>query len=266
MTLQEIVERLRRLDPRMRVAAGLGGVAVVAVVALGVAAATGAFGSGGSDDEQVSGSTPSATAGATRTATSVPPTQEGVSGGHLTPEPSSGPAPTLTDDDLRMRGPGTTVSGTFRATRLIIPKIGVDAPFTVRTVGPDGVMGNPKGPTDVAWYDFSQNSNARGGIPGVGGNSIISGHVDYVNYGPAVFWNLRQLQPGDEIQIVLDDGTVLKYVVEWNRTADGATANWPEIVRATLQESVTLITCTGTFDPATRSYDRRQIVWAVRVS
>lgn len=266
MTLQELLERLRRLDPRMRVAAGLGGVALVAVVALGIAFAAGAFGSGGSDDERVVGGTPSATAGPTNTATSVPPTEEGVSGGHLTPEPSSGLAPTLTDEDLRMRGPGTTVSGTFRGTRLIIPKIGVDAPFTVRTVGPDGVMGNPKGPTDVVWYDFSPNSNARGGIPGVGGNSIISGHVDYVNYGPAVFWNLRQLEPGDEIQIVLDDGTVLKYVVEWNRTADEDTANWGEIVRATLQESLTLITCTGTFNPATRTYNLRQIVWAVRVS
>lgn len=246
--------------------AGFGGLALVALVALGIVFASGAFGSGGSEDEHVAGKTPSATAGPTNTATSVPPTQEGVSGGHLTPVPSSGSGGTLTDEDLQMRGPGTTVSGTFRGTRLIIPKIGVDAPFTVRTVGPDGVMGNPKGPTDVVWYDFSANSNARGGIPGVGGNSIISGHVDYVNYGPAVFWNLRQLQPGDEIQIVLDDGTVLKYVVEWNRTANGATANWPEIVRATLQESLTLITCTGSFDPATRTYDQRQIVWAVRVS
>lgn len=266
MALRDMAERLRRLDPRMRVAGGLGVAVLVAVVALVVTWAVGGFGGGSAGEQVVSDGTPSATAGPTRTATSIPPTQEGVSGGLVTPHANSGPAPTLTDDDLASRGPGTTVSGTFRGTRLLIPKIGVDAPFTVRTVGPDGVMGNPKGPTDVAWYDFSPNSSARGGVPGVGGNSIISGHVDYVNYGPAVFWNLRQLQPGDQVQIVLDDGTVLTYVVEWNRTANGASADWARIVMATQQESLTLITCTGTFDPATRSYDQRQIVWAVRVS
>jgi hypothetical protein len=38
--------------------------------------------------------------------------------------------------------------------RLIIPKIGVNAPVNVRVVGLDGAMGIPNGKDDVVWYDF----------------------------------------------------------------------------------------------------------------
>ncbi len=149
--------------------------------------------------------------------------------------------------------------------RLIIPSISVNAPMTLRVVGGDGVMQNPEGPTDVAYYDFSVFPN-MGGRPGAGGNTVISGHVDYHDYGPAVFWDIRKLEPGAEITIHLRDGSEYKYKVEWNRTVDPASTAWNEIVAATPQESVTMITCAGTFDPATRSYDQRRVVWAVRVS
>jgi hypothetical protein len=48
-------------------------------------------------------------------------------------------------------------------------------------------MPSPDNAWDVAWYDFS----AR---PGAGSNAVFSGHVDYHDVGPAVFWNLRDLR------------------------------------------------------------------------
>ncbi len=273
MNLKELWNRALQLSPTAKLGAGLGAVLVVAVVGAGLAFAFGAFGgsSGGDDDRQAAGGgtpTKSPSAVATNTAPARPSvTPAAVSAGLVTPLADNGPEPTLTEEDLANRGPTTTVAaGPFGGTRLVIPRAGIDAPFTIRTVGSDGVMGNPQGPTDVAWYDFSGKSNALGGAPGLGGNAIISGHVDYVNYGPAVFWNIRNLVPGDEVQIVLDDGSVARYIVEWNRTVDGNSADWASIVAATAQESLTLITCTGQFDTSTRSYDMRQIVWAVRVS
>lgn len=149
--------------------------------------------------------------------------------------------------------------------RLIIAKIGVDAPITMRVVGTDGHMPRPEGPTDVVWYDFSA-FQGLGGRPGVGGNTVLSGHVDYRDYGPAVFWDLRKLEAGDEIVIRLSDGSEYKYVVQWNRVVDSSAAVWNDIVASTPQESVTLITCAGTFDPSTRTYDQRRVVWAVRVA
>jgi len=219
-------------------------------------------GGGGSPDPAVS-----------RTATAVPTTattpqptatpEAPVSAGLVTPAAPSQSTATLSPQDLASRGAGAPGGGPFRGVRMVIPAIGVNAPFTVRTVGSDGKMPNPKGPEDVVWYDFSQ-WPGLGGNPGVGGNAVFSGHVDYVNYGPAVFWNLRKLVPGDEVRIVFDDGSELRYIVQWNKTTPSATADWDGIVRATQQESITLITCTGTFDPATRQYDQRVIVWATR--
>ena len=76
--------------------------------------------------------------------------------------------------------------------RLIIPAISVDAPVTPRTVDRDGQMPSPDGPRDVIWYDFSA-LPGLGGRPGASGNTILAGHVDYHGYGPAVFWDLRNV-------------------------------------------------------------------------
>jgi len=149
--------------------------------------------------------------------------------------------------------------------RLIIPSINVDAPLTMKVVGPDGQMPNPDGPQDVVWYDFSGFSGL-GGRPGVGGNTVLSGHVDYHNYGPAVFWDLNKLEEGTEIDVHLRDGSTYKYSVSWNRVVDPGASDWADIVKATPQESLTMVTCAGTFDSTTRSYDHRRVVWAVRVS
>ena len=148
--------------------------------------------------------------------------------------------------------------------RLIIPAISVNAPVTPRTVDRDGQMPSPDGPRDVIWYDFSA-LPGLGGRPGAGGNTILAGHVDYHGYGPAVFWDLRNVKQGDEITVRLRDGSEYKYTARSNRIVDPAAASFNEIVASTTEESLTVITCAGDFDPATRNYDMRRVVWAVRV-
>jgi len=147
--------------------------------------------------------------------------------------------------------------------RLIIPAISVNAPVTPRTVDRDGQMPSPDGPRDVIWYDFSA-LPGLGGRPGAGGNTILAGHVDYHGYGPAVFWDLRNVKQGDEITVRLRDGNEYKYVTRSNRIVDPAAASFNEIVASTTEESLTVITCAGDFDPATHNYDMRRVVWAVR--
>ncbi len=152
---------------------------------------------------------------------------------------------------------------------LIIPSINVDAVLSERVVTPAANgstdMPNPDGPNDVVWYDFSA-FPGLGGRPGVGGNTVLSGHVDYHDYGPAIFWNLGKLAEGDEIIIQLNDGSSYHYTVQWNRVVDPASTSWNQIVASTPQESLTMITCAGTFDSTSRSYDERRVVWAVRIS
>jgi len=152
---------------------------------------------------------------------------------------------------------GTPPSGPPIA-RLIIPSIGVDAKVVVKGVGADGVMEVPNNGFDVAWYDFA----AR---PGSGGNVVFSGHVDFRGLGPAVFWNLGKLQPDDLMEVRLEDGSVYQYRVTGKGAFDDETAPVEQIIGPTPVESVTLITCTGTFNPATHQYDKRLVVRGERV-
>ena len=141
---------------------------------------------------------------------------------------------------------------------LAIPRFSVDAPIVVLGVDDDGVMETPDGPLKVAWYDFS----AR---PGFGSNAVFSGHVDYYNYGAAVFWNLKDLEQDDIIELRLEDGTVYQYEVFSRNEYGAANAPIQEIVGRTDAEVITLITCGGTFDPSIGQYDNRVVVRAQRV-
>ena len=146
---------------------------------------------------------------------------------------------------------------------LIIPAIQLDVPVTAKAVGPKGEMPSPDGPEQVIWYDFSR-FPGLGGRPGAGGNTVLAGHVEYHDYGPAVFAHLQDLKMGDPITVQLKDGSVYTYVTHSNRIVN-ADINFGYIVTATPEESLTLITCAGDFDPATKDYNERRIVWAVRV-
>lgn len=162
-------------------------------------------------------------------------------------------------------GPSPTPEGRFPPgseapmARLVIPRVKIDAPVVTLGVDSEGVMEAPDNAWDSAWYDFSAK-------PGFGGNSVFSGHVDYINVGKAVFWPLKDLQQGDEIEVRLEDGTVYKYAVSALQQYDAATAPVDQIVGPTPTDTVTLITCSGTFNTATRQYDKRLVVRAERVA
>lgn len=142
--------------------------------------------------------------------------------------------------------------------RLVVPKLEIDAPIITLGLKDGGVMESPGGPEQVAWYDFSAK-------PGEIGNVVMAGHLDYINYGGAVFWRLRELRPGDDVQLVMEDGTRVHYTVESVIAYDEATAPVRDIVGPTAEESITLITCAGSFDPNNRLYDKRLVVRGARV-
>lgn len=251
-------ETLRRLTGGRPNLAIFGAPAALAAIIAAVVVASVAMAGGGDDDgKRAQGETPTAGASNTPESTRTP-----QSAGLKTPIAVS-PGDQLTLSDLAARGSGLPVRGPFNGQRLIIPKIGVDAPFTVKTVPGDGQMPNPNGPNDVAFYDFS-GFDGLGGTPGLGGNVVVAGHVDYINVGPAVFWDLHTLTAGDRIQIRMTDGSVAEYAVEFNKTVQADDAPWAEIVAGTAEESITLITCAGQFSAG--QYSDRQILWGRRVA
>ena len=157
--------------------------------------------------------------------------------------------------------------------RLSIPALDIDAPIGLSTIT-DGVMTNPIGPSDVVYYDFQGEWLNFGGDIGVRTNAIFSGHVDYVanvawadiRYeGIGVFFNISLLSPGDVINIRIGERTYV-YGVVWRRMIPADSDEWEPILRKeTGLDMITLITCTGEFDPKTLEYAERTVVRAHRM-
>jgi sortase A len=141
--------------------------------------------------------------------------------------------------------------------RLLIPVIKVNAPVSVKDIDAHGVMETPNSWYDVAYYDFS-------GKPGYGpgNNAVFAGHVDYYPHRTAVFWNLHTLKPGDQVQVALDDGTSYTYLVSEMIVYPADNLPLDYVIGSTPVESVTLMTCDGTFNGA--EYNNRLVVRAVR--
>lgn len=171
-----------------------------------------------------------------------------VAFGEVIHSPTAGPPPTA----VPVQGSNAPII------RLVIPSAEIDAPVVVKSVDRAGVMQSPDNAYDTAWYDFS----AR---PGFGGNAVFAGHVDYIHVGHAVFWNLQYLHMNDLIEVHLQDGTVYRYAVKSLNPYDAATAPVDQIVGPTQVETVTLITCGGTFSSASHQYDKRLVVRAERI-
>ena len=152
----------------------------------------------------------------------------------------------------------TVVASQATPSRIVIPSIGVDAPISVKSLGPDGGMEPPNGPT--TWPGTASQAGRV-----AGGNAVFSAHVDYRNYGPAVFARLKDLKKGDLVDVYLADGTVYRYQVVFSLSYPAESAPVEEIVGPTSKEVITMITCTGTFDEASRQYSHRLVVRAERV-
>jgi sortase (surface protein transpeptidase) len=139
----------------------------------------------------------------------------------------------------------------------------VDAPLESKTVEQDGVMPMPSGPEVVAVYDFSVYQPDAEHRVGFGGNAVFSGHVDYIRYGPAVFWDLSELKPSDEVLMRLDDGTEYRYAVVWNEKWPLGEVPWDRVFGVNGHDALTLITCGGSWDGS--EYSDRRAVRAERI-
>jgi LPXTG-site transpeptidase (sortase) family protein len=139
------------------------------------------------------------------------------------------------------------------------------AKIIVMGVDPNtNVMQSPNNKDDVAYYDFTTHPGNGCGAPNQCSNTVLSGHVDWYTKETGVFWNLKDMKNGDEVDIKLADGTVYKYKVVANTVYKDEDAPIQEILGDTPQESVTLITCAGDFDPRSQEYNNRRVVRAVR--
>jgi LPXTG-site transpeptidase (sortase) family protein len=144
--------------------------------------------------------------------------------------------------------------------RLQVARIGIDAPVEQVGVDASDNMDVPKLLSDVAWYKGATNE-VPGVLPGRPGDAVIAGHKDSVNGQHGVFWTLTSVQVGDELVVVLQSGTRLRFKVTDTEsvTASSNTKNLG-LFATSGAPRLTLITCTGQVNTSRTAYLDRLIV------
>jgi hypothetical protein len=138
-----------------------------------------------------------------------------------------------------------------------IPAIGVDSKLLHLGVNADGTIQVPSldGSAGLAaWYKYSA-------TPGQIGTSVIEGHVDDLQ-GPAVFFRLGALRPGDAIDVTLADGVTAVFRVTGVRQFLKSRFPADTVYGQASYPALRLITCGGTFDYATGHYLSSTVVFA----
>jgi len=137
---------------------------------------------------------------------------------------------------------------------MTIEKIHIDA--SLETVGftAKGEVDIPKGPTSPAWFEESPR-------PGEIGNAIIVGHFGWKNNIPAVFDDLDQLVKGDKLSVRDDQGIVQIFVVREMRMYGAHEAAPDVFISRDGKAHLNLITCSGVWNKAKKSYSTRLVVF-----
>jgi sortase (surface protein transpeptidase) len=138
--------------------------------------------------------------------------------------------------------------------RLRIPAIGVDAPLERLGVDKHGEVQTPAW-QKAGWYTGS----AR---PGQAGPAVILGHVDSAS-GPAVFYRLEFLRPGDDVEVTRADGSRIVFHVSGQQKVAKSRFPTDLVYGPTLEPSLRLVTCGGSFDAKSHHYRDNIIVSAV---
>ena len=142
----------------------------------------------------------------------------------------------------------------LRPARIRIPALGVDRRPVALRVLDDGSLQAPRRYPDVGWWK-------DGPRPGAKGNAVVVGHVDSAT-GPAVFYGLASLQPGDPIAVTRRDASAVQFRVRTVQRFRLADFPADRVYRRDGPPGLVLITCGGTYDRAAGRYLDNVVVFA----
>jgi hypothetical protein len=151
-----------------------------------------------------------------------------------------------------------SMHGAPRPVRVAIESIGLDAEIEVLEIV-DGAFQDPTTSDKVAWYKET-------GRPGMSGNMVLAGHLNYWGDPEGVFYALDRVQQGDVVEVTGQDGTVHRYEVVSVEQVEATAETLPEVAGPASETALTLITCGGQWDPGTQTYLHRTVVKAVEIA
>jgi Sortase domain len=140
--------------------------------------------------------------------------------------------------------------------RLVIPAIAINASIESVGIRSDSDLATPtRHPwEDVGWYDL-------GPLPSERGSAVIDGHLDRPGGSPAVFWRLREIQVGDDVQVTRSAGKTLHFRVTRIAYYPPGQAPLQDIFGNLGGKYLNLITCAGDWIPGQHQTTLRLVVY-----
>lgn len=152
--------------------------------------------------------------------------------------------------------PVTTTPGLGRSVprELVVPSLGIATAVGQLGLRADHTVQVPSSVHTVGWFRL-------GPTPGQVGSAVILGHVDSY-LGPGIFFELKTLALGALIEVRRADGLTALFRV--TRVVQYAKTNFPDalVYGAHSGHYLNLVTCGGTFNHATGSYESNIVVFS----
>ncbi|MDT0267891.1 class F sortase [Streptomyces sp. DSM 44915] len=170
--------------------------------------------------------------------------------------PREGRAETVREDELPP--PRAPLPGRAAPEAVTVASVGVAAEVVPRGLDADGGVEPPpyESPELVAWY-------ADGVPPGAEGAAVLVGHLD-TERAPAVFHELAEAEPGDEVRVARADGREAVFTVDGVDVVDRDAFDADRVYgqRTPGAAELRLLTCGGAYDPAGGGYAANVVVSA----
>jgi sortase (surface protein transpeptidase) len=148
------------------------------------------------------------------------------------------------------------VNLTENVVNLIIPKINLVAPIIESGKTEDGSMFVPPDNKTVGLWQY-------GVKPGEVGSAVVAGHFKINTGKPGVFYDLQNVDIGDEIDITYSDGRALKFEVQNKETYKVEDFPLSDFFGLNDAKRLNLITCAGKYDRIKKDYTHRLAIFAV---
>ncbi len=180
--------------------------------------------------------------------------------------PSPVPTPTATGGTREGPEIGTQsaalapVRAAVPPTRVVIDSLGVDIPVEPVGIEPDGLMQLPPDVAIAGWYQYGSDPGSPTGT------TVISAHVDSLQYGLGPFSQLKNVAAGATVTVTSADGSVQQYVVESVQSILKSQLPLDQVFDRDGAPRLALITCGGQFDYDALNYSDNVVVIATPVA
>lgn len=151
-----------------------------------------------------------------------------------------------------------TAAGASTPTAIKIADLKISSTLGQVGLNKDGTVEVPTNYAQAAWYRY-------GPTPGALGPAVILGHVDSRN-GPAVFYNLTSMKPGQVIEVTRADNTTARFRVDAIKTFLKSEFPTEAVYGPIDYAGLRLITCGGVYDQKAKDYQSNVIAFATLIT